>query len=697
MKKRIFEVQREPFTDINEMLADAVDNTNLSRDKGVIYYNVGAAFDIETTSYEKENGEKVGIMYHWQLCINGRVILGRTWEEWQSVYNKICELMGLGKKKRLIIYVHNLSFEFQFLAHRHNWADVFAIDDRRPVYARTVEGVEYRCSYLLTGKSLARLAKDVILYDVRKEIGDLDYSLLRGSNTPLTEKERGYCISDVMVVAAYIDEQIRKERKITNIPLTKTGYIRRYCRENTLYKAKRLYNYDYKGKTDNLKITDLTEFELLSKAFQGGFTHANACYVGHVLNNVSSYDFTSSYPAVMLYEKFPMSKGVRVHPQTQQEFEQYINKYCCIIKLRLHNVLTRGYEHILSSSRCSKIVGGIYDNGRLVGADLVDTVITSEDYKALRVFYTCKSFELGDMIVYKKEYLPRELIMCIIKLYEQKTQLKGVAGREADYLFSKELLNSCYGMCVTSPFRDEYIFTNCWEKKEKQRADLLTQLHKYNDSKRRFLFYPWGVWVAAYARRNLFTAIRAVGIDYVYSDTDSIKLLHGDKHKAYFEQYNNMVVRKLRNMCEHYEIPFERVAPRTIEGKQKIIGLWDFEGVYDRFKTLGAKRYMTERDGKVAITVAGVNKNTAIPYLLNTYGNDVFNAFNDGLYIPKGACGKKVHSYIDYEVSGEMTDYLGNVCKFDELSSVHLAETWYTLNIPKMYLEYLNGLRYRDI
>ena len=63
----------------------------------------------------------------------------------------------------------------------------------------------------------------------------MDYSLIRHSNTELTEKELGYCINDVLVVVAYIQETIEREGNITKIPLTKTGYVRNYTRNNCMY------------------------------------------------------------------------------------------------------------------------------------------------------------------------------------------------------------------------------------------------------------------------------------------------------------------------------------------------------------------------------------------------------------------------------------------------------------------------------
>ncbi|WP_442514418.1 hypothetical protein, partial [Pseudomonas promysalinigenes] len=58
---------------------------------------------------------------------------------------------------------------------------------------------------------------------------------------------------------------------------------------------------------DDLTI-DKDTYIQLKRAFMGGFTHANANYSNKVLTDVSSVDFTSSYPSVMISEQFPMSR-----------------------------------------------------------------------------------------------------------------------------------------------------------------------------------------------------------------------------------------------------------------------------------------------------------------------------------------------------------------------------------------------------
>ena len=185
----------------------------------------------ENRPEKREEDNKRALMYVWQMAINGTTIIGRTWEQFIELLNKISDYLNLGPDKRLIIWVHNLSFEFQFLKDYFTWSKVFDISTRKPIYALTDNGIEFRCSYILSNLSLANVGRSLKKYKVSKLVGDLDYNLIRHNETPLTDTEISYCINDVLVVSAYIKEKIEEVNDdITRLPLTATGYCRQYTK-----------------------------------------------------------------------------------------------------------------------------------------------------------------------------------------------------------------------------------------------------------------------------------------------------------------------------------------------------------------------------------------------------------------------------------------------------------------------------------
>lgn len=280
----------------------------VKNNRGVPYYNLPASFDIEVSSFKKGAGDDIrkrACMYIWQFDINGLCVWGRTWSDWKKWYYRLCRLV-MYNDRRLVVYVHNLSYEFQFLCTKHNWENIFARKERKPIKALTVEGMEFRCSYLLSHYSLAKTA-ELLPGNVHKMVGDLDYHVQRHCETPLTDEELNYCYWDIKIVEMYIRQEIERNSNILNIPMTSTGYVRRLIKDSC---------YDYQKQLDqtrrfsklihSLTLTD-EEYKLCKRAYSGGFTHANAYYVGETIKNVRSYDFASSYPAVMLNEMYPMS------------------------------------------------------------------------------------------------------------------------------------------------------------------------------------------------------------------------------------------------------------------------------------------------------------------------------------------------------------------------------------------------------
>lgn len=682
--------QTEFLIKVNELLS----SDWLVRDnKRVEYYNVPAGFDIEVSSFyqgEKKPENKRGIMYIWQFGIFNLVTTGRTWKEFEVLISMLQKILSLNENRRLVVYVHNLPYEFQFIRKHFDWEEVFILTERKPVYA-TTGGIEFRCSLKLAGgKSLANVAKDLQKYKVEKAVGNLDYEQIRTPLTPLTEKELLYCENDIRVILCYIQEKIEQDGDITKIPLTNTGYVRNYCRKECYSRWK-----PYRKVMESLTL-EADEYSQLKRAFQGGFTHANAHHVGKVLDKVGSHDFTSSYPAVMVLEKFPMAKAEYIsNGINESELMELLITRCCLFDIEIWGLMPKLFhEHPISRYKCPVCENAIVDNGRIVMAEHIITTITEQDFFVYAEFYTWDRIEIKNLRTYQKNYLPKNFVQSVLNLYEKKTVLKDVEGEEVNYMISKNMINAAYGMMVTDPIRDELTYSdNTFYTIPKNIAE---GIDKYNTNIRRFLFYPWGVWVTAYARANLFSGIIEMSDDYIYSDTDSIKSMNTERHENYFNSYNAQILDKIELASQYHNLDKSLFAPYTKKGKQKIIGVWDDEGVYDKFKTLGAKRYLTMKgvqstEPKYMITLAGSNKKKTMEYLVGT--GDPFGKFTDGLSIPPENSGRLILSYIDNETTGTVVDMFGVPYEYHELSSIHMEKSEYNLSMSEEFVRYLEGLR----
>ena len=679
---------------------NTIDKKNIIKSKDKIYYNIAMSFDIETSSfYEDKNGiiytndeykklknqvkaEKKAIMYIWQFAIEDNVIIGRTWNDFLFFCKKLYDFLNL-KERYIIVYVHNLSYEFQFICKWFNWIDIFADSERKPIKAMTDTHFIFKCSYRLSGYSLEVLANNLKSHSIKKMVGDLNYNLIRNSKTPISDEELKYCVNDVLIVTSYIDEQINEFGNIEKIPLTQTGKVRRYVRKQCFQ------NKEYQYFIKELTI-EKPEYLLLKNAFAGGFTHCNAMYTNKICKNVTSYDFTSSYPTVLISEKYPMSKGKEVYINNESELLKLIKNYCVLVDLQFNNIKSNFlYEQIISYSKCRNVKNPLINNGRIVQADTLTITCTDIDFLNIKDFYKWDNMKIGLCYIYKKDYLPKEFIKTILHLYKSKTELKGVDGKEVEYLHSKELLNSLYGMCVTSIVHDTINFNGSeWTT---ENGNLDEELKNYNTDKNRFLFYQWGVWCTAYARNNLYTGIKECKEDYIYSDTDSVKIFNADKHKMYFEEYNKWILQKLEKCLNYHNIPIYFISPKTVKGEIKTLGIWDFDGFYTDFKTLGAKRYIFKKDNKLNITVCGLSKKSGKEFIENQKNPFIF--FNEGMYIDSEHTGKMTHTYIDREIENTITDYLGNTAYYHEKSYIHLEKTDYLLSLSDMYIKYYMGVQ----
>ena len=702
-------------------------------DAPIKYLNCPVAFDIETTSTEI-GGDKVAFMYQWQFGIDGQVFMGRTWDEFVDLIERLALFYDTNANRRIVIFIENEAFEFQFMRKYFEWEYVFSLDERRPVAALTTLGIEFRCSYILSGYSLEKIGENLLTYKCKKLVGQYDYKKIRHSDTPLTQTELNYCEMDVRVIMAYIQEKIEAEGSIAAILLTKTSYVRQYVRRYTLYNADETVSKAYKKIIKTLTL-EPDEYLLAHEAFTGGFTHGNPFYIDETLSvgdtirnktikSIHSIDFTSSYPSSLIAFKYPMGKGHKHNITSKKEFLKYYNsnKLVSIFKIKFINLRAKDNvpDNIISLSKCyadeahtEKLSKHdvIVNNGRVVMAYTdVYTTITNVDFESISMFYDF-DYEVTTMWTYKADYLPKPFIECILHFYKLKTELKDIPGKEAEYQWAKGMLNALYGMCVTDICRDDIIYNDLqeWDSKKHDFAGISTLIDDYNHSKSRFLSYIWGVFCTAYSRANLYSGLLEFCDDYIYSDTDSIKCINIEDHMTYFNNYNTWIVKCLESTLTHYGIDPAEISPLDKNGNSHPLGVWDWETKKDpylKFKSLGAKRYLTYQKKKGhSLTVAGLPKNTGelddndhivktINKLVERYGEDgIFDAFKNEMVVTPDETNKLLLTYVDGPCEGYITDYLGNTAYFSERSYVHMSSIGFEFSRDKAFIDYLLGMK----
>ena len=137
--------------------------------------DIVTAFDIEATRLPEI---EQAVMYIWQFQFGPDItVIGRTWIDFHIFIEKVKQRL---KDRKLIVYVHNLSYEFQFLkgVFKFQPEDVFILDDRKILKCMIGEDIEIRCSYMLTNLSLDKLLKKYNVVQRGKQKADGSVRLL---------------------------------------------------------------------------------------------------------------------------------------------------------------------------------------------------------------------------------------------------------------------------------------------------------------------------------------------------------------------------------------------------------------------------------------------------------------------------------------------------------------------------------------
>lgn len=565
----------------------------------------------------------------------------------------------------MVVFVHNLSYEFQFLKGIWNFSneDVFAVKSRK-VLKCNMDKLEFRCSYLHSNMSLDEYTHKMGVEHAKKH--NFDYDKVRYPWTELSEAEMEYCLSDVvgLVEAIKTEMQIDGDNLYT-FPLTSTGYVRR----DTKRSMRGIYHTLIPA-----IAPDLEQYQMLRDAFRGGDTHANRFFIGSKIQNVKSADRSSSYPDVICNCKFPMGRFIKIDDTSMESVLDIMTRreHALLIQIEFYNLRLRKEDFpcpYLSKSKCQKIEGDVIDNGRVLEAEYLITTLTDID---LRIFLEEYDWD-GAVIIkgYHTKYakLPQPVIDVNIEYYRKKTELKGVDGEEIYYMKSKNKLNSVYGMMAQDPVKHDILFIDKIFREDTEGEDE-SILNKYNS--KAFLAYQWGVWVTAWARYRLHEAIWTVGDDFIYCDTDSVKYI--GEHN--FDEYNR---KRIEDSLQSGLYAADK------HGVTHYGGVMETEQTYHEFKTWGAKKYgyNYEQGGKTYITIAGVVKKKGGEEL-DKYGG--LDAFKPGfIFVDAGGTESIYNDNIDLEVEVD-----GKKLRITD--NVAIKDSTYELGLSAEYKRLLEGL-----
>lgn len=665
------------FDDVFECV-NVINNARKRVSKNTEYYfECGGGYDTEsTTVLDKDKSPLYAFVYHVQIMINGHYITTRYIDDITDFFINLSDfLRQKNDKAKLIIWVANLSHEWAFFKKqlaKTGDLKIFAKSKRQILKITVCDNIELRECIGLFGVSLSDIAEKHT--ETKKLKGDLDYTLYRTPKTPLTESDNKYMYNDVKI----LDELSYKAfdiytKKAQKIPLTKTGALRNKCKSKIKNMGK-IYELN-----DKLLPNNVDDYVKMRRfLYNGGLCGGNTFFNGKKLDNVVCCDLTSDYPAQMLHNMFPGGELVELEKPSD------------IVNYSWHNyILDITFSYIESKTiHCSvsetKVMNGkaiknaVKNNGKLMYAENVRLMLNEVDLKTLKLMYN-----LGDVKINRAWYftksskIPQYLHDCIIEDYETKNELKKQGLTETlEYLLSKQNVNSYYGMCATRLYDCNYSFdindtsmineTTGDAELDELISKGLTNTAKYKELKQiqyeklksKVWLNPYiAYWTTSYARYILCYFISKYPDLIIQYDTDSIYFCIDTKI------CDEKRVEMLQNDIAEYnkKILLKNTFLFKSNPNFKTLGQWDIGEPYKHFKTLGAKRYIYEKqDGKIKTVVAGLVKGTLQKQAIEN-NIDVFDFFNDYMTIATTNSEKLASVYNDDNIGLQpVTDYQGN-------------------------------------
>lgn len=464
------------------------------------------------------------------------------------------------------VYFHNLKFDGQFIISKlfengftHTTTKYMQDKSFSTVVSDT--GVFYEIKICF--KNYGTRSNKVTIHDSYKKLpfsadriakafkvgtvkGSIDYNLYRDFPYTMTEEEKEYIITDCLIIARALRVQFQQGLSKMTI-----GGDALNSFKNMINKS----NYNYLFPDLDLKID-----RDLRQAYKGGWVYLKPEYAEVELKNVLALDVNSLYPFAM--REFPVPHGSPTYYKGKYKNDKEYPLY--IQHIRVDMVLKK--DHLPTIQ--------IKNNWRFSSTEY----ITSTEGEGVELFLTNVDLEL---------MLDHYNIIDIEYLEGFKfQQVKGLFNEYIDYWYNikatstgalreiaKLMLNNLYGKFGTNPLR-----TNVFPLWDEETG--MTRWIRGEEEEGKGGYVACASFITAWARNHTIRSAQKLYKHFVYSDTDSIKLVG---------------------------ITMEEVS-KIIHVDNDIIGAFKDEGTSTRAKFLRPKTYVSDIDGNINITCAGLPK-----------------------------------------------------------------------------------------
>lgn len=673
------------------------DKVYWKKNKGKLLCKNYIALDTETSHNHNEEYPECWV-YQWSFAFNHSLYYGRKPSDLIDMLKAIVKFYELGEQRKILIFVHNLPYDFSYLClYLYNaFGDpnnILATEAHKPFIITYDCGLEFRCSYKLSNDSLVRWGHKLGVAHP-KLTGAIDYDTIRYQDSPLTLTDWHYQWTDCITLDECLQKQILLYNdNISTLPVTSTGYPRR-----ELFRA---YNgagkHDKKNKERNkFKDTrlELETYTACYEEFSGGITHGNRFYKGKVLQGTIRHrDFISHYPTQQ-HKDFPITKFALFTNNTTMDYlDRFSSGAMILVHVKLKNIRLRSKSITLPYLQTSHVMRHhsegfrlLDDNGRVV--QFVGTTFLWLDFNELKLIteqYIVNFMEITRSYLAKLGPLPGWMVETIDKHFKLKSDLKDKVGEakkagasketllqlSLDLMKSKNVLNGIYGVSATNPVRQDIKLTgDQWSIPKVDEDTIEEKLDKYYKGYKHFMRYQWGIQTTILARLQLMEVYKIIGPDnFIYADTDSMFYFSTPEIEEKLDKYNEN--------CKQWAL--EHGAYITTD-KGEVI---NYNGFTDEgediieFSFLHSKCYAyVTSDGKLHCTIAGVREYDPET---KTYREDELGSIDmlaDKKVFTK--CGGTTAKYIETLATGKTMDgqETGGGCIINRTTKTLKNENW---------------------
>ena len=401
-----------------------------------------------------------------------------------------------------------------------------------------------------------------------------------------------------------------------------------------------------------------------NKWFENEMYHIDitSSYVYVMLNTL--FPYFSEKNSVEVKDKEKATKIIKVLSNKIEKYgSDYINKHSAGLIINNEQVEIKGfYAHVtfknirLKNTYDIPSIDGAKttaekqkkDNcdlerfcGKILKAKELSMTLNDATLESILIDYYFDSIEC-DYIIYTTEsqHLPYYELCYLIKEFFNKELLKphkdDSKKNKIEYLIAKSNLNGIYGIKVQDLIKDKITVENN-AVVVSERAHTIVDNNDDNEKlfKENLKYraeqpniYSDGVYISTKARLYLVKMkkfLHEIGCSCAYCDTDSLifRIVKNTEKEVFdsIEKYNNEISKKLlsKDWIKKSIKKLSEIIDKDEEHIKELlskIGTWDIESVdenknikpYEVFSTLGPKKYLKIKNGKVETTVSGLSK-----------------------------------------------------------------------------------------